>query len=90
MEKIEFKLYSKNDFLKDIGCIGKIKLSDRFGFHLVYAKFYIFNFLKDCESVLWLDVDMLLLDNIISLLSFDAEGTITKGNSKILNNFATH
>ncbi|EAJ7597265.1 hypothetical protein A7M21_08760, partial [Campylobacter coli] len=47
LEKIEFKLYSKNDFLKDVGCIGKIKLSDRFGFHLVYAKFYIFNFLKD-------------------------------------------
>ncbi|HEB9286085.1 TPA: hypothetical protein RZK15_001517 [Campylobacter coli] len=89
-EKIEFKLYSKNDFLKDIGYIGKIKLSDRFGFHLVYAKFYIFNLLKDHESVLWLDVDMLLLDNIISLLSFDTEGTITKGNPKILNNYLQH
>ncbi|EAH6730908.1 hypothetical protein EI846_05815 [Campylobacter coli] len=90
LEKIEFKLYSKNDFLKDVGCIGKIKLSDRFGFHLVYAKFYIFNFLKDYESVLWLDIDMLLLDNIISLLSFDTEGTITKGSPKILNKYLQH
>ncbi|WP_186306872.1 glycosyltransferase [Campylobacter coli] len=89
-EKIEFKLYSKNDFLKDVGCIGKINLTNRFGFHLVYAKFYIFNFLKDYESVLWLDVDMLLLDNIISLLSFDTEGTITKGNPKILNKYLQH
>ncbi len=86
-EKIRFKHYSKDKFLKDVGDVGSIKLSDRFGFHLVYAKFYIFDFLQDSQSVLWLDVDMLLLDNIISLLSFDTDGTITKGNSKILNNY---
>ncbi|HED7339557.1 TPA: hypothetical protein SCV17_000864 [Campylobacter coli] len=90
LEKIEFKRYSKNDFLNDVGYIDKIKLSDRFGFHLVYAKFYIFNLLKDYESVLWLDVDMLLFDNVVSLLSFGADGTITKGSPKVLNNYLTH
>lgn len=90
LEKIEFKRYSKNDFLNDVGYIDKIKLSDRFGFHLVYAKFYIFNLLKDYESVLWLDVDMLLLDNVVSLLSFGADGTITKGSPKVLNNYLMH
>ncbi|EAH7580127.1 glycosyltransferase [Campylobacter lari] len=83
-KKIIFKKYSKDDFLDDVGCIGKIKLSNRFGFHLVYAKFYIFDFLQKYQSVVWLDIDMLLLGNICNILSFNLDGTITKGGSAIL------
>ncbi|KAA6228198.1 hypothetical protein FMM58_07495 [Campylobacter sp. LR291e] len=73
---VEFRYYGIQDFKKDYpGDIDKIPWPDnkRWGNgYILYAKFYIFELLKEFDSVLWLDSDMLVTRDIFDrALSFD-------------------
>ncbi|WP_096017839.1 glycosyltransferase [Campylobacter lanienae] len=76
--KLKFIKYGLDEFRVDFGMDTDIPLQ-RFS-HLIYAKFYIFNIVKDYEQVIWLDSDVLVWDKIDNLLlDSDVEVMARKG-----------
>lgn len=66
---IEFIEYKYENFLKDIDYKDYLIPKDRFGY-LIYAKFYLFNFIDSkFDYVIWLDADVLVTKKINSVFN---------------------
>ncbi|WP_139470515.1 glycosyltransferase [Campylobacter armoricus] len=69
-EKIIFKNYTYKNFIQDIGeknlyLIENLPLLKT---HLIYARYYLFELLKDCDYAVWLEPDEIITGSIKNLI----------------------
>ncbi|MBX7490131.1 glycosyltransferase [Helicobacter turcicus] len=84
--KVHFESFSKEDFLKRLNAFAKTPIdlhNNQFlsrWTHMVYACFEGFRFLSECECIVYLDFDILLLQEIGHLKDLRKQGYVLAAN----------
>lgn len=69
-DRIIWISYAYEDFLRDMECVGEIFIpQDSRWLHFIYAKFHIFDHLRDYDYAIWIDGDVLVMDALEDTLA---------------------
>lgn len=86
-EKVELISYALEQFQKDLADDHNVvTITNRYA-HFIYTKAFLFKHLNEYDYVIWLDSDVLILDNIASIFPTKTQCRWKTGSNRKLESF---